>query len=482
MKVSERCGWWSAGCQFTQFALLWLLVDRVVCDKSQEVEIHMERGKIALSKGQFADALQHYHAAVELDPSNYQIYFRRATVLLATGKVKAAIPDLDKVVELKPDFIALRSEPENSDAKAKLQKVQELAELIELADEHLTFGDYSTAEGILDKAIEECMWDPDLHRKRAKCRKARGDIQNAISDIRAIAKLVPDSTEVYLESAEMYYDVGDIENSLLQIRECLKLNPDDKKCFPFYKRVKKLAKLREDLAKLSKNEKWMDCLAKGQDILKFESKIDSVQLDVFRYTCRCNKEAGHIAEAIQECTEVLNNADPNDLEVLCDRAEAYILNEQFDKGAFLAVEDYQKAVNAHEDSRKAKEGLNKAQKLLKQSQKKDYYKILGVRRNANKREIMKAYRKLAQKWHPDNFQSDEEKQRAQEKFIDIANAKEVLTDPEKREKFDHGEDPLDPSAQTAHQQGWHHFHQGFNGFQGFPGGGGQQYTFKFTNF
>ncbi|KAI6205107.1 hypothetical protein M3Y94_00755000 [Aphelenchoides besseyi] len=508
MKVSERCGWWSTGCHFTQFALLWLLVDPVVCDKSQEVEIHMERGKVALSKGQFADALQHYHAAVELDPSNYQIYFRRATVLLATGKVKAAIPDLDKVVELKPDFIAgriqrgnillkqgkiseaqtdfktaLRSEPENLDVQAKLQKVQELAELIESADELLTFEDYVTAEGILDKAIEECMWDPDLHRKRAKCRKARGDIQNAISDIRAIAKLVPDSTEVYLESAEMYYDVGDIENSLLQIRECLKLNPDDKKCFPFYKRVKKLAKMREDLAKFSKNEKWMDCLAKGQDILKFESKIDSVQLDVFRYTCRCNKEAGHIAEAIQECTEVLNNADPNDLDVLCDRAEAYILNEQFDK----AVEDYQKAVNAHEDSRKAKEGLNKAQKLLKQSQKKDYYKILGVRRNANKREIMKAYRKLAQKWHPDNFQSDEEKQRAQEKFIDIANAKEVLTDPEKREKFDHGEDPLDPSAQTAHQQGWHHFHQGFqgfNGFQGFPGGGqgGQQYTFKFTNF
>jgi DnaJ family protein C protein 3 len=68
----------------------------------------MERGKEFLSKGQFADALQQYHAAVELDPTDYQIYFRRATVLLATGKVKAALPDLDKVVQLKPDFIAGR--------------------------------------------------------------------------------------------------------------------------------------------------------------------------------------------------------------------------------------------------------------------------------------------------------------------------------------------------------------------------------------
>lgn len=92
--------------------------------------------------------------------------------------------------------------------------------------------------------------------------------------------------------------------------------------------------MREQLEKLRKDEKWMDCLAKGKEILQFEKNVDSIQLDVFRQTCRCNKEAGHIAEAIQECTEVLNNGDPNDLEILCDRAEAYILNEQFDKGWF----------------------------------------------------------------------------------------------------------------------------------------------------
>lgn len=50
-------------------------------------------------------------------------------------------------------------------------------------------------------------------------------------------------------------------------------------------------------------------------------------------------------------------------------------------------------------------------------------------RNANKQEIIKAYRKLAQQWHPDNFQSETEKKEAEKKFIDIASAKEVLTDP-----------------------------------------------------
>lgn len=42
---------------------------------------------------------------------------------------------------------------------------------------------------------------------------------------------------------------------------------------------------------------------------------------------------------------------------------------------------------------------------------------------------MKAYRKLAQQWHPDNFQLESEKKEAEKKFIDIASAKEVLTDP-----------------------------------------------------
>lgn len=53
-------------------------------------------------------------------------------------------------------------------------------------------------------------------------------------------------------------------------------------------------------------------------------------------------------------------------------------------------------------------------------------------RNAQKKEITKAYRKLAQQWHPDNFHKPEEKKKAEKKFIDIAQAKEVLTDPGKK--------------------------------------------------
>jgi len=50
-------------------------------------------------------------------------------------------------------------------------------------------------------------------------------------------------------------------------------------------------------------------------------------------------------------------------------------------------------------------------------------------RNAKKKQIEKAYRKLAVQWHPDKFQDEEEKKHAEKMFMDIAAAKEVLSDP-----------------------------------------------------
>lgn len=64
---------------------------------------------------------------------------------------------------------------------------------------------------------------------------------------------------------------------------------------------------------------------------------------------------------------------------------------------------------------------------------KDYYKILGVEKSATQDEIKKAYRKLAMKYHPDRNPGNKS---AEEKFKEITEANEVLSDPEKRKKYD----------------------------------------------
>lgn len=63
----------------------------------------------------------------------------------------------------------------------------------------------------------------------------------------------------------------------------------------------------------------------------------------------------------------------------------------------------------------------------------DYYKILGINKNASEQEIKAAYRKLARKYHPDLNPNDKDSKR---KFQEINEANEVLSDPEKRKKYD----------------------------------------------
>ncbi|CAF4836228.1 unnamed protein product, partial [Rotaria socialis] len=81
------------------------------------------------------------------------------------------------------------------------------------------------------------------------------------------------------------------------------------------------------------------------------------------------------------------------------------------------------------------------------------------------------YRKLAIKWHPDKYEGDDKK-KAEKMFIDIASAKEVLTDQEKRARFDAGDDPLDAEEQAQQRNPYH-------GFNPFGGGNDQGFTFRF---
>ena len=95
------------------------------------------------------------------------------------------------------------------------------------------------------------------------------------------------------------------------------------------------------------------------------------------------------------------------------------------------------------------------------AEKRDYYEVLGVDKNASAEDIKKAYRKKAIQYHPDKNPGDKE---AEEKFKEAAEAYEVLSDPQKRQRYD--------------QFGF----QGVGGAGGFNGGAGMNMEDIFAQF
>src|SRR5499433_1690074 len=100
---------------------------------------------------------------------------------------------------------------------------------------------------------------------------------------------------------------------------------------------------------------------------------------------------------------------------------------------------------------------------------KDYYGVLGVKKNASAEDIRKSFRKLARKYHPDVNPGDKA---AEEKFKALSEANDVLSDPKKRKIYDQlgfYSDNIDPVAAEAYAKaGAGSTGGGFPG--GFPGG------------
>lgn len=111
----------------------------------------------------------------------------------------------------------------------------------------------------------------------------------------------------------------------------------------------------------------------------------------------------------------------------------------------------------------------------------DYYKVLGVENNATSDEIKKAYRKLTKRYHPDLHPNDPT---AKERFQEINEANEVLSDPEKRRKYDeygenwrHADEYEAQRRQYGNSNGGYDF-GGFSGFGDFSGNAGNSSGFS----
>ncbi|RDA93408.1 hypothetical protein CP533_1992 [Ophiocordyceps camponoti-saundersi (nom. inval.)] len=467
-----------------------------------------------LANGETNEALVYYDAAIAKDPSNYLTLFKRATTHLSLGRTAHATDDFHKILELEPRFEgahlqlakihakAARWEDARKEYKAA-SKGSDAPELVELAE----------AEGaarLAEDAVKAAKWEECVNQAgiailvasrcaalrdtRARCRFERGEIEEGMGDLRHVLQMRPGDTSPHvLISATTFYGLADLENGLAQIRKCLHSDPDSDVCKKLHREEKLIHKsFRKIEGHLSKGQSTAagralvgtadepGLITRVRDQTKELRKHGSIPVkaraalynEVVELTCQAFLESNH-KDSQKYCEEALD-LDRDSFWGLVYRGKSLLRKEQYD----AAISTLNKAAELRpERQNKVEPILKKAQDALRRSKTKDYYKVLGVPRDADQRHIKSAYRKASKLHHPDKAAKQGiGKEEAEKKMAAINEAYEVLSDPELRERFDNGDDPN--SQEKA------------NSFQGSPfngapfifrqqGGSGGQANFKF---
>eukprot|EP00906_Rhabdomonas_costata_P036052 RCo050609 len=453
----------------------------------------------------YQKALEHYGRALELLPedSRHRVLYKRAEVCNLLKLYEDAHRDLTELIGVKPTKSAylLRAKvlvqlSRFSEAAADHQELQaldpkkaaehqesarvyrEVAEQMSYMERQLTqTASEPSGSSARREACRYCVdllgsvsakhlkEDLELRLRRAECALGMQDHTTAKAEISRVLERNPGSLRAMFLQARSFNMMGAVEAAKSYVRKCLTMDQEYEPCVHMHKLMKNYGKQVERVSQLRQAQQWTEALEAID--AAFEVDPEGWQSGELRKSrCELYLELKQIQEGLKACQACIDDSQPNSpllVDVYLTRVELHILNDDFD----AAQRELQQAREIEPNSQRIMEKDQKIQRMRKLAERKDYYKILGVKRTASEKEIKSAYRKLAMQFHPDMHtqKTEEEQQAAQEKFRDIAEAKDVLCDEEKRGKYDRGEE-INPQPQQQ------------NPFQGFPFGPGQ-FHFRF---
>ncbi|EXJ85794.1 DnaJ like subfamily C member 3 [Capronia coronata CBS 617.96] len=485
--------------------------DAVQIPSDATVSSLVASGKAARARGANSEALAYFDAAVSKDPADYLTLFHRGVTQLSLGRNAQASEDFDKVLKIRPGFegaLVQRAKirARNGDwagarqdyaalgarATADLAQLEEAEGAAYLASEAEKKGDWETCINQAGIAIMTAGTAASLRQLRARCRFERGEVQEGLNDLAHVLQIHPGLSDPHLQiSAMMFYSLGDTERGLTQVKKCLHSDPDSKPCKALFREEKAISKQIEKVQGLMDKRQFNSAskilTGKGTEddpglLSELKANIDAHRTSgiihakapselytrLLEKTCEAYMSMNNLNKATKYCPEVLR-LNPTSLHALLYQAQKHMENDNFD----AAVATLNTARENHPDAQATiNQKLQEAQTALKRSKTKDYYKVLGVSRDADERTIKKAYRTATKNFHPDKAAAKGvPKEEAEKKMAAINEAYEVLSDPELKARFDQGDDPNDP---LANQQGGSPFQQGGGPF----GQGGQQFFFQ----
>eukprot|EP00873_Tetraselmis_striata_P017850 jgi/Tetstr1/438114/TSEL_026737.t1 len=435
----------------------------------------LKAGDTAMAGGQNNAAVKHYTDALEIDARSPLIHTKRAAAYIALKRQQDALKDLTKALDLDPkmvqallsrgkihrmlgrfssaeeDFKAVLSlKPSHKAATQELNTLAQAKDALEGAKRHLGINDIRGAEMRLKTAAPLLPDCPELLMLQSDLAYKRRDYGLVITELGKLLKLDSGNIAALIMRGWAYLQTGEEETGIRHFREAIRFDPEHKEAKAAYKKVKSIGKLRQRAQEAMAKNDFRSAEAAYREASQVDPSLVDINIPFVQELCSLQLRMGKAAEALESCQRAVQ-LNPQLLDCAVNRVRAMIKLERFDEAVNVA-----RTLAQQHRTQQVHQVLQEAERALKISKQKDYYKILGVDRRADEAAIKKQYRALARKYHPDKAQGDEaEKAAAENKFREVAEAYEVLTDPEKRSRFDRGED-LDQPAGHGGWPGGHH--------------------------
>ncbi len=433
-------------------------------------------------------ALELYGKSIELEESP-RAYFQRAKAHMKLSQPSLAIADLDAALRVDQKFskavllrgnirlelgecaeaahdysLVLQQDPKKRDASKRLPVARSCASHLAQADHYMQRRQYAEARQALEALQGDSMAGSSTKVSLliAECQLALREFEQAQAITGRVLKKDKNNIQAFNIRANAFYQAGEYAHAKVHAQQALRVDPEHAQLKDLYHRVKRVAKLHDTAAKLEGN---------APELIKVLEELENADQHNahLRHDTALRLARAYIDNGDHSSGQIAARRglqfNPNDVRGLSALGDALIGLEKFDE----AVNVWRQAVQHDQQNHALREGLARAEAALKQSKSKNYYKILGVARSASERDIKRAYRKLALEFHPDKV-PQAEREAAELKFQEIAEAYEILTDNEKRAKYDRGEDVTGNGGQQ--QQQGHPF--------GFAQQGGQRGGFTFT--
>lgn len=242
------------------------------------------------------------------------------------------------------------------------------------------------------------------------------------------------------------YMQGENEKAIQHFRQALSCDPDFKDAVKYLRMVQKLERTKEEGNAAFKAGRFQEAIDTYNKALEIDPSNKGTNSKILQNRALCYTRLKKWTPAIADCDKALE-LDPSYTKARKTRAKALGESGNWEE----AARELKAIQEANPSEPNIAKDIRNAELELKKSKRKDYYKILGIQKDATDTEIKKAYRKLAIIHHPDKNPDDPD---AAERFKEIQEAHETLSDSQKRARYDSGEDLMEPEM------------------GGFPGGGG----------